>query len=462
MMIALVNASCSDDFRGRFRCAPVPLGLQYLAGYIREKEPNLKINLLDGITDGYSRTEKKLMSMKPDLIGLSFTTCQANGAFGLMRQIRSRFRRVPIIVGGAHPTALPEDPIKNSFADISVVGEGEKTLMELIDLYRKSGVYNAEDLKSVSGIYFRNGARIEQTPPRPEISNIDSIPMPARALPATTYRSAFHRRIIAPIITFRQSVTQHPQGVEPHDAPQARFRATGCVLDEINELRALQKVTELVLYSSPFDLHESHAFGFCDALIENQIDICWRAEITPAKIPEELLRVMRECGCFYISFQVPDPFYTPGEFHPAGRFIDRLTGDLEIVKRYGFHVHAFFSLFNTWQDGDFSRMDDKETCETLLNAAETLHEKNLIDSLDFSFATPFPGTVQYGIAARQRWLAREKPVSWQKWCGESPVLDLRGYTPADVDSIIRKAKRLGKKRLFYRFAQFFSSSRKNC
>jgi radical SAM superfamily enzyme YgiQ (UPF0313 family) len=63
-----------------------------------------------------------------DLVGISTITCGAPFAYQLADRLRSR--GVAVVMGGAHPTALPEESLLH--ADAVVVGYGERTWPRLV------------------------------------------------------------------------------------------------------------------------------------------------------------------------------------------------------------------------------------------------------------------------------------------------------------------------------------------
>ena len=88
--------------------------------------------------------------------------------------IRKKFPNALILAGGEHPTAMVEQCLESDFFDLVVRGEGEETLLELIQKY-----FAGEDWKSLTGIgYKKEDGTIVQTIPRLRINKIDDFPMP--------------------------------------------------------------------------------------------------------------------------------------------------------------------------------------------------------------------------------------------------------------------------------------------
>ena len=70
----------------------------------------------------WEETERRIFDSSPDLIGI---TCNS-GNMDAARVLVSRLKRhgLPIILGGSHPTVLPEQSINYTRADMVAIGKG--------------------------------------------------------------------------------------------------------------------------------------------------------------------------------------------------------------------------------------------------------------------------------------------------------------------------------------------------
>lgn len=145
-----------------------PLGILYLAGYLKEK--GLKVQCLD-IALGHT-----LDMVESDIVGVSFTTPQRDSAF----KIASRLKNKVLIAGGPHPTHMEQECLDNGF-DHVVKGYGEHKLYNiLINEYKLP----MEEIK---------------TEPR-----ATDLPYPDRdALPIHEYVQYIDGRLSTPILTAR-------------------------------------------------------------------------------------------------------------------------------------------------------------------------------------------------------------------------------------------------------------------
>ena len=78
-----------------------------------------------------------------------------------------------LVVGGGIITATPELMGRALCADYAVIGEGEETIVELIAAIEGRG-----DLSQVKGIGYCENDKFLLTEKRPEIRNLDALPLP--------------------------------------------------------------------------------------------------------------------------------------------------------------------------------------------------------------------------------------------------------------------------------------------
>ncbi|MBI5238009.1 MAG: radical SAM protein [Deltaproteobacteria bacterium] len=150
------------------------MGLGYLVSYARKKL-GADAHVFKVVNRG---VEETLDSFKPDLVGISCFSAN----YGIVKRYAAlcRKRNIPVIVGGIHISLLPSSFSKDM--DVGVIHEGEETLSELIRLYDTAGRFDPESLSAVKGIFYWDEGALAFTERRPQIENLDDIPIPAREL----------------------------------------------------------------------------------------------------------------------------------------------------------------------------------------------------------------------------------------------------------------------------------------
>ena len=76
-----------------------------------------------------------------------------------------------MVLGGIHPTVVPDEPLKCKGVDIVVRGEGEETFSELVSL-----VSDEKDYREIAGVSLRKNGSVVHNPNRPMIMDIDDVP----------------------------------------------------------------------------------------------------------------------------------------------------------------------------------------------------------------------------------------------------------------------------------------------
>ena len=110
----------------------LPLGLAYLAAYVRDRIPGARVRIVDGqgLNLSLSQVAERAAEGSPAAVGITYWTCQAPAAEALSRMIRERLPRTIVIHGGIHATIFPRRALET--ADYCVTHEGEETLAELL------------------------------------------------------------------------------------------------------------------------------------------------------------------------------------------------------------------------------------------------------------------------------------------------------------------------------------------
>jgi radical SAM superfamily enzyme YgiQ (UPF0313 family) len=152
------------------------LAIYYLATYIKKIQPDIEIDIVNipihlMMHDLPEEFIKKVLSLKGDFYGLSSYCWDKEIILTLAKRIKEKYPLSKTILGG--PTATFEGlDIINSYKDIDfiVVGEGERTLLQLIN--------KNVDYSSIPGIIYKDKGRVKMTEPLEPIEELDEIPSP--------------------------------------------------------------------------------------------------------------------------------------------------------------------------------------------------------------------------------------------------------------------------------------------
>jgi radical SAM superfamily enzyme YgiQ (UPF0313 family) len=170
-----------------------PLGLELLAATL----PHHDTHLLDLVFEKKS-IARAMAEFRPDMICMGSFTSQVYMVKDLLRQAKEHDPGVVTVVGGYHPTFMPED-FHAPFVDMLGVGPGVQTLVELVDTLERGG-----DPCGVPGLHVRRNGTLIRTPDRVYPKTLDDEPIPDRKISAR-YRNRYHVFGVGPMAVLRTS-----------------------------------------------------------------------------------------------------------------------------------------------------------------------------------------------------------------------------------------------------------------
>jgi len=163
-----------------------PLGLLYLGTVL--KDAGHKVTILDGSMTDFQHMLDTITREKPDVIGISVMTFLWPKVKDIIARLKNLLPDAFIVIGGVHATIAGKKCLEESaILDAVVYGEGEFTLLELVECLEKKQPFTA-----VKGLIYRDGGQVKENEPRPVMENIDKLPVPDRSLvPIADYLPAF-------------------------------------------------------------------------------------------------------------------------------------------------------------------------------------------------------------------------------------------------------------------------------
>lgn len=363
-----------------------PLGILQLAAVLRMN--NYQVDIFDANIENkdFGETINRIMESQSDFIGFSATTTIINIAYKIINYLKIEKKiKSKIIVGGIHATALPREILEKSKADFAVIGEGEETLIELLDSLSN----NKEDLMKIKGIAYRTKAgEIMITERRELIKNIDSLPIPAYdMIDIKKYSSIFSKS--NKFITYIRS-----RGC-PFDcifcSVKAMFNRKYRIQSPektINDLKFLKEkfgIKEVLFKDSEFIIDKSNCKRLFELMISEKLNLRWTCGARIDSIDEEIISLMKKSGCEVISFGIESGSQRISDIMKKQISVNLVREKINIVKKSGIKISVNFIIGNYLET-----IEDLKKTEELID----LIPYNFIN---VSFLTPFPGSELYNI-----------------------------------------------------------------
>ena len=288
-----------------------PLGLLYIASAIRNKnefkEYNLKIidfNYEELDDNGFT---KKILDFLPDLILLS----SLDSEYALFKKLCTLARQTApkslLIAGGILASNYHNEIISNKLVDYVVRGEGELTIVELLD-----AINNNKKLPLVKGITYRENEKVIATPQREFIQDLDAIPFPAWDLidlkgysKIPNWNGILFGKYYAPIMTSRGCVFNC---IYCHNlfGKKIRTRSVENVLSEMKMLYKDYDIREFHIIDDFFNFDLKRVINICKGIIKNKmkIKISFPNGLRADRMDKETLIWLRKAGTYKINYAI--------------------------------------------------------------------------------------------------------------------------------------------------------------
>ncbi len=360
-----------------------PLGLGYVAAALEREGHTV------GIWDGVVQREAPDLAGW-DVVGATSVTPQVQEAWRLLA--RAKAGGAITVLGGPHPTCLPEESLARPEVDFVVRQEGEQTLPAL--LRRLSA---GESPAGLAGISWRAGdGRVINEPDAAGITDVDALAMPAHHLfpDPTLYTNPqplLSRRAPAlAIFTSRgcpYGCTFCYKGTYGYGF---RARSPENVAAEWEVLVRRYRVQEIAIQDDIFNFNIPRAIAICREIVGRKLQVPWSTPngIRADRVSEELFLAMREAGCERVAFGVETGNAGALAALKKHETLDQIRHGFALAHQAGLKTMGFFMFGNL--------TEDRASMEDTINFAVSLHPT----WAQFTMATPYPGTKLYETIRR--------------------------------------------------------------
>lgn len=385
-----------------------PLSLGYLASYLKKYDDSHKMKVVD--EDAGENAEKEIEKFNPDVVAITSTTPVICRAIEIVNFVKNN-SDATVIVGGNHVTPIPRRSAMEINADVVVVGEGEATFFELIQLLKNDGL-NHDVLKKIKGICYKNDGVIILTEPRPFIKELDTIPFPDRELFDMEYYLDAQNILGKRIWKLTQMITGRgcPYNCVFCTCPivhkhVTRFHSPEYVIREIEHLIETYKVEAIKIMDDTFTVNKERARRICEMIIEREINekIAFGIQSRSDQIREEdrgLLNLLKRANCVEIGFGFESGSPRILKFLKADTTtVEDNSRAIRLTKENGIGVF-----------GNFMMGTVGETVEDIKMTVDFIRKhKKMIDGMGIFITQAYPGTRLWDICKKRGML---KNIKW--------------------------------------------------
>ena len=400
MKILLVNPPNPDNYYNKE--VYLPSALLYIAAALQKNDDLVKIlDLKAPVNDTKLNSKNEydkilvenISSFKPDIIGFG---CLFSGNFPqlLKLSITSKFKfpKIPVIIGGIHPTIYAKEILKNcSSIDYIILGEGEESFVQFIELLKN----NKYDFESIDGFAFKKNGNILINPKTKFIPNPDTILFPAynlvnlkdyyvdtsnwynpKGLPINTSIPIISSRSCPYRCTFCSMYLAM--------GPKWRPRTPQNVVDEMEYVYNKYNHRHFSFMDDNMTLNKLRTLEICNQIKKRKLDIQFETPngLNINTLDEEILDAMVSAGMVrtYLAIESGSD-YIRNKIMRKNLSQEKIFEITKLVKKYKqLNVAAFFIIGMP-----------EETWETLMDTYNMIKEIN-VNRVFLMNLVPFPGT----------------------------------------------------------------------
>jgi radical SAM superfamily enzyme YgiQ (UPF0313 family) len=323
-----------------------PLGLAYIAAVL-EKD-SFQVDILDNylLETPIGKIKEEIKKRAPELVGITCSSLTYERCVETAKAVKEVLPNCPVVVGGPHPSYMPETILQHPEIDYAVIGEGEMTMQKLA----RTLIENKEPAEAakIPGVAFKQDADIVKNPTE-FMSNLDKLPFPARhMLPMRMYDRKIPYLKAEPVDTMSiiRGCPYNCAYCETRELWGDSCRAFSAerIVEEITHMMKNFGTQGIYFVGDNFTINKKLTFELCHLLRKYKLDIEWTCDTRPDLISQELLREMKSAGCQTIFFGVESG--SPPVLQKLNKNLDLQDVEhaFELCRREGIQTVASFML----------------------------------------------------------------------------------------------------------------------
>lgn len=396
-----------------------PLGLGYVAASLRQG--GYKVILKDAFAERISWEELRdyLRLESPDILGLSSMTPVIDTTFTAVKIARPYVGK--IIVGGPHVSVWQQEIFRQCpQIDFGVVGEGEKTIVELVN-----SLVGGREPIPIPGVIGHNFSG----PPRSLITDINTIPFPDRGLlPLDKYHYPFSKgKRVTTLFTSRGCPFHCIFCDKSVFGSRWRARSATNVLQEVDEIVNLHNITSLIIYDDLFTLNKQRIIEFCEAILMRGYKLDWKCESRVNLVDQKTLKLMKRAGCLMIAYGVESGNQHGLDYLNKKIKLEEIRRAFALTHQAGIETMAYFIL--------------GIPVETYEEEVKTIDFAKEINStyVQFSLLSPYYGTKLYKETVEKGWYKEVNVKNPLDQDIKKPVIMSQNWDQQKYSKIMSKA-----------------------
>jgi radical SAM superfamily enzyme YgiQ (UPF0313 family) len=358
---------------------------------------------------------KIIETIRDEMPGLVGINCLFSGLFptvlDISQSIKAIFPKVPIAIGGIHPTTYTKEILSNvKEIDFIVNGEGEKQIVALSDLIENNDVYKLSEIQSFA--YRNSSGEVVVNDRSGFIDDLDELPMPAwdlidfkdyemdlshyynpKGLKMKNHIPIFTSRACPYACTFCDMYIVMGR--------KLRQRSPSRVVDELEYLNREKGMGYFSFMDDNFTAQKEHVLEICDEILKRKLNIQFDTPngLNVNSLTEEIVAAMVKAGLVSTSLAIEH----------GNDYIRNTVIKKKLPRKKIYEVAALFKKYNVLIGSFFIVGFPEETPETMADQYIMMSELQL-DRMGTMILIPFPGTEIFKQAVRDKLFVKDVDI----------------------------------------------------
>ncbi len=399
------------------------VGLSSLAGTLEREGHDCRLMDITFLEDHEVAPayRQALEEYQPDMIGVSCRSTEWETAQAILRMADPG---VPVVVGGPHPTIAPEEVIADERVDMLVRGEGEASLIDLIDR-----IESGADLRDMPNLWVKQDGEIYRNDVRDLVQDMDILAMPTWDIWDDRHFRNHYQKVFSPeaeifgdLETSRgcpyccpYCLTPVMQQIYKGKGKYHREKSAKRIIAEVEKFRRDKQIDYVRFVDETFILNRKRLREFCE--MYQDIHLPFSFSTRPETASDEMMRLLAGAGARAVSFGLES-----GNEQYRREMLNRKTKQEEVInavalaKKYDIKTFAFVMIGLP-----------KETRALIQDTLELI---NLLhpDIYQITIFYPFEGTPFYDFCLKEGLISKDHERLTEIWKGS--VLNQPGL-PSD-------------------------------
>ena len=305
MILLMTTAPPEDSPWGLGRRYP-PLGLAYVAGSL--EQAGYEVQIIDNylLKKPINEIKQEVKRLNPKIVGMTCGSVTYGKCVETAKAVKQVLPNCKVVVGGWHPSYLPESMLEHPEIAYVVIGEGERAIVELVNAIVSEK--ESSQVPKISGVAYRKGTQIVKNP-QAFIEDLDTVPFPARhLLPMDLYMRKMEYLPVEPVDNMNviRGCPYNCAFCETKKIWTSKCRAFSPtrVIAELNHMIEKYGTKGVYFVGDNFTINKKRTIQLCKEIKKAKLDLQWVCDTRVDLVSKELLQEMKSAGCKTIWFGV--------------------------------------------------------------------------------------------------------------------------------------------------------------